>query len=164
MISGRRCLAAAGLLSIMMVSAGCRVGCWEEGFVCEFFRGERRTMYERMAHYSVEDQWKLYQYGVRGFHPPFLLLGPIANRGDVAARFAVGKMQQARDGLDYWMVLIVFREMIRKRNVDVCGRPEYFDVLVQGEARVPDPGWRKIYQGVLQHMCPASALAAPGTP
>ena len=101
---------------------------------------------------------------VRGFHPPFLgLLGPIANRGDVAARFAVGKMQQARDGLDYWMVLIVFREMIRKRNVDVCGRPEYFDVLVQGEARVPDPGWRKIYQGVLQHMCPASVLGTPGT-
>src|SRR5215831_7960949 len=78
-----------------IVLLGCSAHKFERSVI---FGGPPGTRVERVRQYSVEDQFRVFRYGVENVEPPLMgLADPIAERGESAVPFLLNQLNSNPD-------------------------------------------------------------------
>lgn len=108
----------------------------------------RLPIKERMTHFSLyeaHDQLRIFICGNQTLHPPAIYLsGAFAQQGEVAVPVLKEGLAEAQDDLTIRDILLVFREMQRRRTYDVAGDPDLVQLISSKAASVKDPDWRRV--------------------
>ncbi|MDH5326571.1 MAG: hypothetical protein OEZ68_09160 [Gammaproteobacteria bacterium] len=77
----------------------------------EFFSLSRNESAKKFKKYSLERQFELYLAGMNR-HPPYLFLAKIiAQKGEQATRFLVGKLEEEKNEMNQFEILFIFETM-----------------------------------------------------
>lgn len=126
-------------------------GCTDHALEREFFRRPLDTRVERLRHYSLEDQYRIFRYGNDVVHPPLTNLAiPIAERGVVAVPFLMAQLNTEKDDLAVRDILRLFQETTRLKTYDVRTDATLMKVLDSRISKMKDKEWQAICVKMLQ--------------
>ena len=114
----------------------------------EFYSGslDTQSMGERIATYSIPDQWEIYYYGTAVIHPPHFGLSKfLAKNGEPMAIYMLEYLKAPVDEMYFLNSLDVFGDMKLFGYFDYCADPTIIEKLNQNQSLMSHTGWRSIY-------------------
>lgn len=125
-----------------IIFLGCSAHKFEKSVI---FGGPPGTRVERVRQYSLEDQFKIFRYGVEKVEPPLMgLADPIAERGVSAVPFLLNQLNSKPDDAITEDVLLIFERMAFSKSYDVRSDAALMALLQTRISAVKDEEWRKI--------------------
>jgi hypothetical protein len=95
-----------------------------------FFKQPRETRLERMRHYSLEDQYRIYRFGHDKIEPPALELAiPIAEKGPQVTPFLLERLRSDKSDLAVRDILYLLQEMLSMKTFDARNNPALMQIL-----------------------------------
>ena len=112
----------------------------------DFYRGSVATMTERIATYSIADQWEIYYYGTTSIHPPdYTLSVPLARNGEPMALYIMSYLDSSREDHYFLNSLDVLERMVYRKYYDYCQNPSIIAKLNANQSLIKDAFWRDFY-------------------
>lgn len=100
---------------------------------------------KRMELYSLEDQYKIYIYGMQEIHPPMLgLAESIAKRGAVAIPFLLSKLTSTQNDLAVHNTVFIIEIMKLLKYYDAGQDPNIIEVISKRISKMEDPFWKRM--------------------
>jgi hypothetical protein len=131
-------------------------GCVAQTLERDFFGGEITTRNQRLATYSLDEQWHIFLYGNQVIHPPATGLAQVlARQGETALRFILGKLESSRNDLDYRDSMVVFQMMQWHGDYAICANGEVMSKIKGNQSKIENPAWRQVYGEMLAELCRA---------
>jgi hypothetical protein len=135
---------------ISLVAVGCAAGRFERHFIYEVPARER---VDRMRHYSLEDQYRIFRYGNDRIEPPLMALAePIAEKGIEAIPFLVGKLAPKADDLTVRDIVLVFHLMSSYKTYNVLSDSNLMALLQQRVSEMKDKEWQGICRRTIKDL------------
>ena len=136
------------LLGIMVGS--CAAQQLEKDF---FFKQPPENRLERIRHYSLPDQYKIFRYGNDKIEPPVMeLAGPIAEKGAAAVPFLMDQLKSSTDLLTVRDILLILKTMSRSKTYDVKGDTALMALLEAKISKIKDKEWQAFCHEGLQQI------------
>ena len=108
---------------------------------------------ERSRQLPLDQQYKLFRYGMDVRHPPALDMAlPIAERGAAAVPFLLDQLEADRTDKATDQILIVFFRMQLLKTYDVKADASLMNVLSTRVQRIKDEESRRISSATLQRI------------
>jgi hypothetical protein len=129
------------------------VACASQRLEYDFFRGNPADRVERMRHYALADQYRIFRYGNDHIEPPVIALArPIAERGSTAVPFLGEQLANSADDLTTRDLLQIFSTMVRLHTYNVRGDQGLMMQLETKVGQMRDPEWRRVAEHMLQRI------------
>ena len=136
---------AVRVLSIGACASVLMSGCLGHRFERRFLNGPVETRVDRLRQYSLEDQFKIFTYGMHHWHPPARTLAtPIAERGATAIPFLSNQLEADTDSARVGDFLEIFERMTSLKTYDLKSDDRLMSLLEERVDRIKDPEWRRI--------------------
>jgi len=137
------------LAAVVLVSTACA----SRRLEYDFFRGHLGDGVERLRHYALPDQYRIFRYGNDQIEPPVIELArPIAERGSTAVPFLRGQLANSTDDLTTRDLLLIFATMVRLDTYDVQGDHELMMQLQTKVTQMRHPEWKRVAEHMLQRI------------
>ena len=115
----------------------------------EFLAGPMDTEIERLRHYSLEDQYKIFRYGNDRIEPPRSQLArPIAERGVEAIPFIMKQIDSDRSDIALRDTLQILADMARMKTYDVKSDASLMTIL-ESRILMATTSWKSTCQYLL---------------
>lgn len=125
-----------------IIFLGCSAHKFEKDVI---FGGPPGTRVERVRKYSLEEQFKIFRYGVEKVEPPLMgLADPIAERGVTAVPFLLNQLNSKPDDAITEDALLIFERMAFSKSYDVKSDAGLTSLLQKRISAIRDKEWRKI--------------------
>lgn len=98
----------------------------------------------RMKLYSLDDQYKIYIYGMQEIHPPLRLTRPIAQRGQEAIPFLLSKITSTNNDQDAHDTIYIIEDMKLSKYYDAGKDKKIIRVLYDRILQMKNPFWKKL--------------------
>ncbi|MFT3821920.1 MAG: hypothetical protein QM750_30610 [Rubrivivax sp.] len=148
-------MALSALLRILLLFLAFALsGCSAQRLERDFFRGDLSTRNQRLAGYTMEEQWQIYLYGNQVIHPPATGLAEVLARGhEPMLRFILRRLESTRNDLDYRDSMVVFQTMQWHGDYSICGDEAAFSKIKSNQYRIENADWQRVYGEMLQELC-----------
>lgn len=96
-----------------------------------------------MRKYSLQDQFRIFRYGVDKIEPPDLeLANPIAERGVTVVPFLMQQLRLTKDDLAIRDILLILRTMLRFKTYAVNRDAALMNALQERIVTMKDLRWK----------------------
>lgn len=114
-------------------------------FAKDFFNSTNpKEWVNRMQSLSLEDQYRIYVYGMQVMHPPFFELAkPIAVRGRQAVPFLISKLDTT-DDFEVRDIVFIIWEMERLRIYNAKDDIKLIESINKRIFKIKDPSWKRM--------------------
>jgi hypothetical protein len=110
----------------------------------EFFRRPLADRMTRLRQYSLEDQYKIFRYGMDNKEPPFMdFANPIAERGAKAVPFLLNQLNSHTDDITTRDLLLIFETMAHSKSYEVRSDVALMTTLVSKVSAMKDKEWQE---------------------
>jgi len=135
----------AGVIKTGLLCFLALLSCGNHRMEKQFFTGSPKTRNQRLRQYSLDDQYKIFRYGVDSIEPPLLdLADPIVERGPAAVPFLLNQLALARNDIAVRDALQVFGDMAATKSYDVRSDQAVMKALEGKVNAMKDDQWRSI--------------------
>jgi hypothetical protein len=138
---------------LLYIALLCLGGCQAQTMEDEFYSGDRRTENERLAKYTIEQQWQIYRYGEQKRHPPSGPVLPLAERGEPMMRYILQQLRTSQNDLDFRDSLQVFIIMEGHGDYRICDDAAVVMEVKRNQYKIKDTAWRNSYGMFLGYFC-----------
>ena len=130
---------------ILVLACFIALGCESHGLEESFFKQPLANRVERLRQYRLEDQYKIFRYGMDRKEPPLMDLSiPIAERGATAVAFLQDQLSSTSDDITIRDILIVLERMASYHTYDVKSDTALMTTLASKVSGMKDKGWQPI--------------------
>jgi len=139
-------------LLVCLVLCGCPRQPKETQLVREFFSLSSDEQERQFRHYTLEQQYELYIFGMEVVHPPAMYLArAFAERGPAVVPFLLEKLKRTQDDSVVFDIFIVFAELKMLKHFDPARHPEVLIALEDRAASIKGP-WKEPVLKVLSEI------------
>lgn len=119
-----------------------------------FFQGEISTRNQRLAGYSMEEQWRIFLYGNQVIHPPATGLAEVlARQGEPMLKLILKSLESTKSDLDYRDSMVVFQMMQWHGDYAICASADVLARIKSNQGRIGSSDWRRVYGEMLAELC-----------
>lgn len=119
----------------------------------DFFKHSLADRVERLRHYSLEDQYRIFRYGNDKIEPPDMgLANPIAERGPAAIPFMIKQLKSSTDDLAVLDIMLILRTMQNLKTYDVKRDAELMSVLETRISKMKSQEWQAFCREKLENI------------
>lgn len=130
-------------LGVLAIACGFLLGCDNHQMERDFFEKPLGTRIERLSHYSLADQYKIFRYGNDVIEPPLMdLADPIADKGAEAVPFLVEQLKATKEDLAVRDLLLIFETMAKSKSYNVRDDRTLMTTLDSKISEMKDKGWQ----------------------
>ncbi len=106
-----------------------------------------------MERYSLEDQYKIYIYGMQVIHPPLLELSkPFAKQGQKVIPFLISKLESTDDDAEVSDIVNIIQEMARLKTYNAKQDVKLIEAINISILRMKDSYWKRITSNDLKQI------------
>ena len=144
---------AMSMLPILLVVCFMALGCRDHHLEKNFFDKAPGDRVEHLRQYSLDDQYKIFRYGIDVKEPPAMeLAGPIAERGASAVPFLVDQLKAGADDIAVRDILLIFERMEASGSYSVKADTALMGVLTSKVSGMKDKDWQATCLKMLQRI------------
>lgn len=119
----------------------------------DFFKHPRAERVERLRHYSLQDQYRIFRYGNDKIEPPDLeLANPIAERGAGAIPFLTEQLKFSTDDLTVVDIMLILRTMVNLKTYDVKRDAALMGILETRISKMKSQDWQAFCREKLENI------------
>jgi len=144
---------AMSMLPILFFVCFMALGCRDHHLEKSFFDRPPGDRVERLRQYSLDDQYKIFRYGIDVKEPPAMeLAGPLAERGASAVPFLVDQLKASADDIAVRDILLIFERMGASGRYSVKADTALMGVLTPKVSGMKDKDWQATCLKMLQRI------------
>jgi hypothetical protein len=118
--------------------------------ISNFFEKPTTTQVAKFRLYSIDDQYAIYLYGNQRLEPPAqYLAAPFGAEGRKVVCYLSQRLTRTSSDATIRDIILVFSRMSLERAYNVGKDVKLMQLLKTSLARIRDPGWKKIAEGML---------------
>lgn len=129
------------------------IGCKGHGLEKRFFDEPAGNRVERLRRYSLDEQYRIFRYGMDRLEPPAMgLRGPIAESGASAVPFLANKLNVDTDDIAVRDIVLIFDMMEVTGSYNVKADASLMTVLTSKVAGMKNKAWQDMCLKVLKEI------------
>jgi hypothetical protein len=129
------------------------IGCKGQDLEKRFFHEPAGNRVERLRRYSLDEQYRIFRYGMDRLEPPAMgLRGPIAERGAAAVPFLANKLNVDTDDIAVRDIELIFAMMEVTGSYNVKADASLMTVLTSKIAGMKSKAWQDMCLKVLKEI------------